>query len=321
MTRKSSKSKARKPLTTHAEVAEIMIGAVEAIGSTEEWTRFLRYQRNLHQYSPQNRLWFWVQGMQRDIDVSVVASYNTWKSLDRHVCKGEHGLAALAPVLVNKVDEETGDRDKVLVGFKIIHQSFGIGQTDGEPLPEPARPVELQGDAEGWDALVAYAESIGSTVTLVGKDSLGSANGATATDDQSITIRDDLSEAQRVKTLVHEIAHVKAGHVKAGISTYQRHRGTMEVEAESIAYVVTDALGLDSSSYSFDYVAGWASETRHAEKPGQAVKHAIPTICRVADEILTGLEELAGASVVAEAEQATAEAADVVSEAPEKVTV
>jgi hypothetical protein len=217
----------------------------------------------------------------------MVASYNTWQKIGRQVRKGEHGLAALAPVFVRKADEETGEIRQVLIGFKVIHRSFGLSQTEGDPVAPP-EPHVLTGDHDGWDTLADYAASLGCTVARASKDRLGSANGSTSSE-KAILVRDDLPSAQAVKTLIHEIAHVVAGHVESGINEYQQHRGTMEVQAESITFVVADALGLDTSAYSFAYVAGWATGTRNAEKPGAEVKASLSIILKAADTILAGL--------------------------------
>jgi len=133
---------------------------------------------------------------------------------------------------------------------------FDISQTARDPTPDPVRAELLTGDGPVglWDALSVQMNSAGYTVEIVGADKLGSANGRTHADGR-VWVRDDLDELQRVKTAAHELAHIALGHLHA-LCTDPRTR--IEVEAESVAYLIMGSAGFDTASYSFPYVASWA---------------------------------------------------------------
>lgn len=157
-------------------------------------------------------------------------------------------------VAVEVAAEPNGeDRPKtVLAGFKVVHV-FDISQTDGDDLPDryAVRPQLLNGSApEGlWDALVAQATEAGYTVVRTRR---GSANGYCDFLAKEIGVRPDVSDLQAVKTLVHEVGHALLHEDGA------ESRAIAEVEVESTAFVVLDALGLNSEGYSFPYIARWA---------------------------------------------------------------
>ena len=208
--------------------------------------------------------------MQRP-DATLVAGFNKWKSLNRIVRKGEKGIAIFAPCKYRiKTDPEKGANTSSLVsapsagndeqpkkmqlrGFRIVNV-FDISQTDGEPIedPEALRPKLLDGDApEGiWDALMQQANNAGFQVIRHQK---GNENGYCDFVKKEIAIRPDVSPAQAIKTLVHELGHALLHGDEIG-----RSREVQEVEVESVAYIVCDAAGLDTSDYSFTYVARWS---------------------------------------------------------------
>jgi hypothetical protein len=245
--------------------------------SGEDWTSYLRLLARLHAYSPanlclitaQHRLAY-NQGRVPDPEPSVVAGYRTWKALGRSVERGQSGYAIFAPVTtaVRRPEpdpagelEAEGDAaapaHAALRGFRIAYV-WELTQTTGPPLPEPPRPKLLDGRAPaGLEAQVAeLVRSRGYAVNLeVDPELLGGANGRTNVATKAVQVRAGLDEAARAKTLLHEAGHVLL-HAEGPGQVLPR--ATKEVEAESVAFVVAAAHGMDTSDYSFAYVAAWA---------------------------------------------------------------
>jgi hypothetical protein len=186
-----------------------------------------------------------------------VAGYRRWQTLGRQVRKGQQGIAILAPCVQRSRpvdDQEEVERPEVvriLRGFRVAHV-WDVSQTDGDPLPD-VTPVLLAGEAPVglWDSLAAQVAEVGYKLL---RGECGTANGRTDYLTRTVTVRDDVDDAQAAKTLVHELAHVWLHDPEDGI----HHRGIAEVEAESVAYIVCHAAGLVSDDYSLPYVAGWA---------------------------------------------------------------
>jgi hypothetical protein len=226
--------------------------AVAEIASGDDWKRMLKIASKFHRYSFNNHLMIFLQRP----DATVVAGFNRWKSLGRFVKKGEKGIAIFAPCKYKtKIETDDGDEQTLqqIRGFRVV-DVFDISQTEGEDLPDldAVRPKLLEADApEGiWDALTGHASSIGYEVI---RHQWGSENGYCDFLTKQIGVRPDVSPAQGVKTLIHEFAHALL-HSEGPASS----REVAEVEVESVAYIVCDALGLDTSDYSFAYVARWS---------------------------------------------------------------
>jgi antirestriction protein ArdC len=239
--------------------------AVESIVTGEDWARMLKVASKFHRYSFQNQILIFSQRP----DATLVAGFRRWQELDRFVRKGEKGIAIFAP-MGGKCRSCEGDGGKDFDGefltcsrcmgrgryqrFKIAYV-FDVTQTEGEPLEDldAVRPKLLSGDApEGiWDALVAQAKLAGFEVV---RDQRGSENGYCDFSSARIGIRPDIEPLQAVKTLVHELAHALLHANEASVD-----RSRQEVEVESVAFMVLDALGLDTGDYSFSYIARWAS--------------------------------------------------------------
>ncbi|MCW2666087.1 MAG: ImmA/IrrE family metallo-endopeptidase [Frankiales bacterium] len=263
-----------------------LLTAVQEVTSEKGWQQMLRTAAALPTYSPHNVL---LIASQRP-DARAVAGFHTWKQLGRAVRKGEKGIAILAPVVRRTTDQQppserhesgkaaagseasrspiTGPdlagspvASRRVAGFRVVHV-FDISQTDGPDLPEPPQAIRLAGAAP--DGLVAglTAQIRVQGFQLLRRDieiahpGMAGANGVTDFLARTVVLRPDLSGAQTAKTLAHELGHVllhRPGVRPAGLSREQA-----EVEAESVAYVVTAAHGLDSSTYTVPYVAGWA---------------------------------------------------------------
>lgn len=252
------------------QLHEQLTAAVDDLAHSDAWRRMLRVASRLPTYSPSNVLLITVQRP----EATRVAGFRAWKSLGRHVVKGEKGIAILAPCLYRASDTGEGEvkratsgevpvtaqeaAQRQLRGFRVVHV-FDVGQTDGEPLPAVAPDLLVGSAPHGlWERLAGLVEADG---FVVERGDCRGANGHTRFDDRVVRVRDDIDPAQAVKTLAHELGHVRADHEGRFTDTYHRSldcRGVAEIEAESIAYLVTTAAGLDSGGYSVPYVAGWS---------------------------------------------------------------
>ena len=229
-----------------------LVSAVEQIVTGEDWLNWLKVSARFHSYSFNNVL---LIATQRP-DATRVAGFTTWQSLGRQVRKGEKGIQILAPSTFKKteVDDDGNEHEyTALRGFRIV-SVFDISQTDGDPLPEPPKAELLQGDGMEvvWSKL---AEMVTAAGYALERGHCGGANGFTDPLRRIVRVRDDVSGAQALKTLIHEVAHIAMKHTEG---TAYSCRGYCEVEAESVAFLVCDAIGIESDSYSFGYVAGWS---------------------------------------------------------------
>jgi antirestriction protein ArdC len=225
-------------------------------------------------------------------DATRVAGYRTWQGLGRQVRKGERGIAVLAPVTYRRQDEDAegdqpqpGDDQQVprqVRGWKIEHV-FDVAQTDGEPLAD-VRPQLVEGEAPSglWDALADQITAAGFGLVREAVEGSPSALGSTDFLTKTVRVRPDVSPAQAIKTEAHELAHILLEH---GPSDCTDPRSRREVEAESVAFVVCRAAGLDTSCYSLAYVGGWAPEGKEAEE----VTATADRVVTVARQITVGL--------------------------------
>jgi hypothetical protein len=249
---------------------ERLTAAVAALVDGEAWRTMLQVAARFPRYSAINVLLITVQRP----DATAVAGLRTWNTLGRRVCKGEKGIAILAPctyrpqtkpgsdgaAAVEPADSADPDRREVRVlrGFRVAYV-FDVTQTEGQPLPEVA-PGPLTGDAPAqlWQRLAQVVEADGYRIE---RGPCGGAYGHTRFTEHIVRVRDDVASAQATKTLAHELGHIRAEHHTRFAENYHRDtrcRGIAEVEAESIAFVVTAAAGLDTTDYTVPYIAQWA---------------------------------------------------------------
>jgi len=272
----------------HEQISE----GVAALVESEGWRAMLDTAAKFHSYSLGNLVLIALQAPQ----ATRVAGFRSWQSVGRQVCKGERGIAILAPCTYRP---KTADRaepaapadqepatscsggavpdagGRQVRGFRVVHV-FALHQTEGAPLPDVA-PALLVGQAPAglWDDLASQVSGHGYTLE---RGDCGGANGYTDPTRRVVRVRDDIDEAQAVKTLAHELGHLECGHVK-DLPTYLTCRGRCEVEAESVAYVVAAAHGLDASGYTFAYVAGWAAgDLTRVRQAAETVTKAARTI-------------------------------------------
>lgn len=232
--------------------------SLAALVTSEDWQQALEVAARFHNYSFSNSQLIWAQAQARGFTPSRVTGYRTWRSLARQVRKGEKGLAILAPI-IRKVEVEGDDRtekvERGVVGFRPVHV-FDISQTDGPPLPDTS-PALLEGDLpETWEAVAGLIGDAGYSLHFEDDSRLGTANGLTDMLGKQVLVKESLSGAQRFKTAVHELAHIRLHEPDA--EGRPDCRGTVEVEAESVAYMVCASLGLDTADYSLPYVASWS---------------------------------------------------------------
>jgi DNA primase catalytic core len=223
--------------------------------TSEDWQRALTVAARFHDYSFANTRLIWAQSLVRGFTPSRVAGYRAWQQLGRQVKRGERGLQILAPVIRKIALEEGDEEERRVVGYRVVHV-FDIAQTDGEPLPE-VRTSSVEGELPThWPQVAQLIGDAGFRLQVADLDLLGEANGLTDWRRRDVVVRFSLPGAQRFKTAVHELAHVRLHEPDSG--DRPACRGVVEVEAESVAYMVCAALGIDSAGYSLPYVASWS---------------------------------------------------------------
>lgn len=266
--------------------------------SSERYTEYLRTMAKFHNYSFNNTL---LIALQRP-DATMVTGYRNWQSMGRQVKKGEKGITIIAPTPIKKkqmrevldenrrpVLDEKGEPvfkevEVKLPRFKAI-TVFDIAQTVGEPI-ELLEPEELKEAVKDYNLFMKAITEI-SPVPIRFDEISGNAKGYYHTEKKEIVLQKGMSESQTIKTAIHESAHARL-HDKdlTGQSGVKKDRLTKEVEAESVAYCVCSSLGLDTSDYSFPYIAGWSSD-----KDMKELKMSMDTIRYTAGEMIDTLSE------------------------------
>ncbi len=320
----------------HRQLAD----GVAALRDGEAWRGWLDVATRFHHYSFGNQLLIAAQKP----DATLVAGYGAWNALGRQVRKGEKALWVLAPVTgrgqgpdrdgvvdANQLDPMTGTpavpspgavtrAGRAVRGFTSV-AVFDVSQTDGDPLPTPPRPQLLAGQAPPglWDALTDVITDSGLTVDRSpDAESIGGANGVTDYVTRTVTVRADVDAAQAAKTLAHEAGHVLL-HNPQNRGEGPACRDLIEVEAESVAYLVAAHHGLDTSGYTFAYIAGWACRDDDAvTNTARRVLDAARTLIEATDPI-SGRGPSASAVVSLAAREATA-AADAAEIAQERLS-
>lgn len=265
--------------TRKDEVINGLIDGISRLTSSENWHEWLKVQSRFHHYSFNNTLLIQLQSP----EASRVAGFNAWRKLDRFVRKGEKGIWILAPMIYKSDAKEDGADDsgaRVLRGFKPV-PVFDLAQTDGKDLPEVC--TRLTGDQPGdaYDQLRLVAHGLGFTVE---EEILpGSVNGDCNHVERRIRVEVRNDERQQVKTLAHELGHAILHEPGEGRPD---SRPLLELEAESVAYVVCHNLGITTDDYSFGYVATWAG----GDEARDAIKASGSRIQKAADQILTAIE-------------------------------
>lgn len=281
------------------EITERLEQGVKDIFTSEMYTTYLRTMAKFHNYSFNNTL---LIAMQRP-DATLVAGFNAWKNkFNRYVKKGEKGIQIIAPAPIKEVEErekidkdtglvvlnENGEPEMERVEYVVprfrLTTVFDISQTDGEPIPS-LEVNELTASVKDYALLTAAIEQV-SPVPMRFDEIEGEAKGYYSDADKEICIQTGMGESQTIKTMIHEVSHAMLHN-----SDLMKQRGeekdrlTKETEAESIAFTVCSALGIDTSDYSFPYVASWASGKEMKE-----LKDSMDTIRLTAADFLEDLE-------------------------------
>ena len=268
--------------------------------NSDSYRNYLSTMSKFHNYSFNNTL---LIAMQKP-DATLVAGYKAWqKNFERHVNKGEKAIRILAPAPY-KIKEERDKIDPVtqellldkdgnpqkeeveitIPAFRAV-SVFDLSQTDGKPIPE-LTAKELLSDVEGYQDMIRAVEAI-SPVPIELEEIAGDSKGYYDREAKRIAVQENMSESQTLKTMIHEVAHSKL-HSKEVEQDEQmrKDRNTKEVEAESVAYTVCQHFGVDTSDYSFGYIAGWSSGRDTKE-----LRSSMDTIRKTASELITGIEE------------------------------
>lgn len=263
------------------EITEQLEQGVKGVYNSEKYMNYLRFVAKFHNYSINNSLLIWLQKP----TASYVAGYQTWaKKLNRQVRKGEKGITILAPCphkFVKEVVMEDGTVDEQEIKYTTFRpvSVFDISQTDGEEVPSICE--QLTGQVENFNELFEGLKKV-SPAPIEFEDIQTGANGYFNPGTGVIRIKDGMSEMQTIKTTVHEIAHAIL-HGKDGDEEGAK-RSTKEVQAESVAFTVCTMLGLDTSGYSFEYIADW-SQGRDAKE----LTASMEAIRKTANTIYEGL--------------------------------
>ena len=281
------------------EITERLEQGVKDIFTSEMYTTYLRTMAKFHNYSFNNTL---LIAMQRP-DATLVAGFNAWKNkFNRYVKKGEKGIQIIAPAPIKEVEErekidkdtglavlnENGEPEMERVEYVVprfrVTTVFDVSQTDGKPIPS-LEVNELTASVKDYALLTAAIEQV-SPVPMRFDEIEGDAKGYYSDADKEICIQVGMGESQTIKTMIHEVAHAMLHN-----SDFMKQNGeekdrlTKETEAESIAFTVCSALGIDTSDYSFPYVASWASGKEMKE-----LKDSMDTIRLTAADFLEKLE-------------------------------
>ena len=292
-----------KPAEKLKEITDRLEQGITELFESERYREYLRVMSKFHNYSINNTL---LIAMQKP-DASLVAGFSAWKNnFERNVMKGQKGIKIIAPSPykikqeMQKIDPHTQkpiigkdgkpvteEKEVTIPAYKVV-SVFDVSQTEGKELPDIAID-ELPGDVDRYKDFFAALEKT-SPVPIAFENIEGGSHGYYHLEDKRIAINEGMSELQTLKTAIHEIAHAKLHDIdlNAPKDEQQPHidRRTREVEAESVAYTVCQHYGLDTSDYSFGYVAGWSSGRELSE-----LKSSLETIRSAAAEIINSIDE------------------------------
>ena len=271
---------------------------VKDVFKEQNFKDYLNFCAKLPRYSVNNQLLI----MMQKPDATMCQSFTGWKEMNRNVKRGEKGIRILAPAPY-KMDKEQDKKDSfgkpvldkdgepvketvevTVNAFKPV-STFDISQTEGEPIPQIG-VEELVGEVEGYASLIeAIKETVPVPIEFENIES--GAKGYFHIEDNRIAIQEGMSEVQTVKTMIHEAAH-QALHSKEAMehSGEKKSQNQKETEAESIAYVVCQHFGIDTSEYSFPYVATWS-----ADKEVPELKASLDTIRSCSAKMIVSIEE------------------------------
>ena len=270
---------------------------VRDVFSSKKYAEYLNTMAKFHNYSLNNIL---LINMQKP-GATMVAGYNAWKKLHgRNVMKGEKGIRILAPSpykvkrQVEKINPQTQrpvldkdgkpiveEQEVTIPAYKVV-SVFDVSQTEGKDIPILG-VNELTGEVDNYDTFFE-ALNWSCPIPINFEEISTGAKGYFSLTNNEIAVKQGMSQLQTVKTTVHEMAHQKLHSNQDPLN--QKTRSSKEVEAESVAYVVCQHYGLDTSDYSFSYVAGWS-----AGKDTPELKESLDTIRKAASEMIADIDK------------------------------
>ena len=266
-----------------AELHERLTTAVEALVAGNQWRQAIEFAARFRGRSFNNSLLIWSQhaaaferGSVPSPSPTYVAGFSQWLMLGRRVSPGQKGYMIFAPVTARFASSAPADQtswrrlsrnERPRAGEVVRSRMIGtrpayvwdVSQTDGAAIPDHPTPTLLMGNAPAglWDGLASLIHDASFVLSdTADAGAIGGANGVTNFDSRTVSIRADMDDAARAKTLVHELAHIRMH--EPSVET-QLHRGVAEVEAESVALMVGSAHGMDTSVYTIPYVSSWAA--------------------------------------------------------------
>ena len=294
---------AQKPAEKMKEITDRLEQGIKDLFESDRFKEYLQVMSKFHNYSFNNTL---LIAMQKP-DATLIAGYNSWKNLfGRQVSRGAKGIKVIAPSPykvkkeIDKIDPKTQkpvtdkngkpvkeETEVTVPAFKVV-SVFDVSQTEGKELPSIG-VYELTGDVEQYTDFFKATEQ--ASPAPVGFEKIESgAKGYYSQTEKRIAINEGMSELQNLKTLIHEIAHAKLHDIDLNAPAKEQadrpDRRTREVQAESIAYAVCQHYGLDTSDYSFSYVAQWSSGRELAE-----LKASLETIRSTASELIKDIDK------------------------------
>ncbi len=277
------------------EITDKLEQGVNDIFTSENYRKYLETMSKFHNYSLNNII---LINMQKP-GASMIAGYNAWKKLHgRQVMKGEKGIKILAPSpykvkrSVEKLDPQTQkpilgqdgkpvmeEKEITIPAYKVV-SVFDVSQTEGKELPTLGVD-ELSGDVDGYDE---FFEAIKKScpVSIRFEEIQDGAKGYFSHTSNYIAVKEGMSQQQTIKTALHEMTHQK---LHSGENRLKQNRRNMEVEAESTAYTVCQHYGIDTSDYSFTYVAAWSEGKETSE-----LKDSLDRIRKAASEMITDID-------------------------------
>ena len=282
------------------EITEKLEAGIRDLFDSENYKNWLRTMSRFHSYSVNNTILIHLQKP----DATLVASYLSWqRNFGRQVNRGERAIQIIAPapykkkIETDRLDPLTGNavlnsdgtavkdiREILVPSYKVVNV-FDVSQTEGKELPALGVD-ELGGSVKDY---ADFVEALKKTcpVPIVFESIRGGAKGYFHTVENRIAIQEGMSEAQTVKTLIHEMAHQKLHSLQPGGNEPEEKltRGHKEVEAESVAFIVSYHYGIDTSDYSFGYIAGWSDGKENNE-----FKTSLSRIQKAADEMITDID-------------------------------
>lgn len=283
------------------EITERLEQGVKELFTSERYTEYLKTMSQFHNYSFNNTM---LIAMQRP-DATLVAGYQAWqKKFKRQVKRGEKGIQIIAPAPIREKEEvekfdpvtnepilrqdgtpETEEIEHIIPRFRLT-TVFDISQTYGEPLPG-LETLELMGSVENFEIFMQAIREV-SPVPIRFDEIDSGAKGYYSNVNKEIVIQQGMSESQTMKTGVHETTHAKL-HDRDIMEELgeKKNQMTREVEAESVANTVCQYFGLDTSDYSFPYIAGWSSSMDMKE-----LRSSMDTIRKTAGEMIDGMTEV-----------------------------